>query len=61
MRVEQKGTQPRQGIGLAQAVQVDAGFDLDLAGGDTADLAAVEVGKWRRGLTDAADRAAAGA
>ena len=55
--LEQEGAQPRMGIALAQPVQIDARFDLDLAGGDLPDLAAVEVGKWRgRASMDAADR-----
>jgi hypothetical protein len=33
------------GIVLAQPVQIDAGADLDLAGGDLPDFAALELGE----------------
>jgi hypothetical protein len=46
--IEQEGAQAGRGIALAQTVQIDAGFDLELAGGDATRLAAIEIGERRR-------------
>ena len=48
LRGTQEGVQLRAGIALAHAVQVEARVDRDLAGGDLADSAAIEIDKGRR-------------
>ena len=62
MGLEQEGAQARMGVALAQPVQIDARLDLDLARGDLAGLAALELGERRADavalLADCRERAA---